>query len=158
MSAPPAPFTTDAEVMRLGRGLLDRSLPKPEWTHAAHLAATAWLARTRDDGLERELPGIIRRYNVAVGGVNSDTEGYHETITQASLAAIRDLLAGLPAGLALHEACNRLVASPYGQKDWLVRYWSPPRLFSVEARRRWLEPDLADLPFAVGPFEAAVLD
>ena len=27
-------------------------------------------------------PDLIRRYNESVGGVNSDTEGYHETITQ----------------------------------------------------------------------------
>jgi hypothetical protein len=156
MSAQPAPFTTDAEVARLGRRLLDCSLPKPEWTHAAHLAATAWLVSTQDRGLERELPSIIRRYNVAVGGVNSDTEGYHETITQASLGAIRAFLAGLPADLPPHQACNRLVASPYGGKGWLLRYWSEPRLFSVEARRRWLEPDLAPPPFPVGPFEAAL--
>ena len=89
MTAPPAPFTTDAEVARLGARLLDLSLPKPEWTHAAHLTATAWLVTTQGQGLERELPGIIRRYNVAAGGVNSDVEGYHETITQASLERSR---------------------------------------------------------------------
>jgi hypothetical protein len=28
-----------------------------------------------------------------------------------------------------------------------MRYWSKPRLFSVEARRRWVEPDLAPPPY-----------
>jgi len=37
--------------------------------------------------------------------------------------------------------------SPFGNKDWLLAYWSKERLFSVEARRAWVEPDLAPLPF-----------
>jgi hypothetical protein len=77
---------TDQAVAALAAGLLDRSLPKDQWTHAAHLVATLHLVRTRDAGLERDLPGIIRAYNVAVGGVNDDHNGYHETITQAYLA------------------------------------------------------------------------
>ncbi|WP_204266642.1 hypothetical protein, partial [Escherichia coli] len=47
------------------------------------------VVRTRDAGLERDLPNIIRTYNVAVGGVNDDQSGYHETITRAYLAANR---------------------------------------------------------------------
>jgi len=43
------------------------------------------------------MPAMIRRYNQSVGGVNSDTGGYHETITQASLHMTRALLAVLPA-------------------------------------------------------------
>ena len=38
-------FSSDAEVEHIGRGLLDRSLPKIEWTHAAHFAAALWLLR-----------------------------------------------------------------------------------------------------------------
>lgn len=87
---------TDEEVAALAEGLLDHSLPKDRWTHAAHLAATLRLVRTRDAGLERDLPRIIRSYNVAVGGVNDDHNGYHETITQAYLAAIRGFAAALP--------------------------------------------------------------
>ena len=32
-------FSSDAEIERIGRGLIDRSLPKAEWTHAGHFAA-----------------------------------------------------------------------------------------------------------------------
>ncbi len=35
----------------------------------------------------RDMPCLIRAYNEATGGVNSDISGYHETITQASLRA-----------------------------------------------------------------------
>ncbi|KRA61621.1 hypothetical protein ASD79_05760 [Caulobacter sp. Root655] len=136
---------TDAEVATLARRLLDHSLPKAQWTHAAHLTATLRLVRIRDDGLERDMPGIIRAYNVAVGGVNDDHNGYHETITQAYLAAIRAFVATLPAGLGDGEAVARLLATPMGDKAWPLSFWSRERLFSVEARRAWVAPDLAPL-------------
>ncbi|MDG2530661.1 hypothetical protein [Caulobacter endophyticus] len=144
---------TTAEVARLAERLLDRSLPKAEWTHAAHLTATLRLVRTRNAGLERDLPGIIRAYNEAVGGVNDDANGYHETITQAYLAAIRGFVTAQPAELDDGEAAARLLATPLGDKAWPLGFWSRERLFSVEARRGWMEPDLA--PLDHGPPEHA---
>jgi hypothetical protein len=47
----------------------------------------------------------------------------------------------------LHEALNELLASRFGRSDWLLVYWSKPLLFSVMARRTWVEPDLQSLPF-----------
>jgi hypothetical protein len=136
---------TDQAVAALAAGLLDRSLPKDQWTHAAHLVATLHLVRTRDAGLERDLPGIIRAYNVAVGGVNDDHNGYHETITQAYLAAVRAFAAALPDGTPDGGAAARLLATPLGDKQWPLGLWSRERLFSVAARRGWVEPDLAPL-------------
>ena len=136
---------TDVEVARLAERLLDHSLPKAEWTHAAHLTATLRLVRTRDAGLERDMPGIIQTYNVSVGGVNDDHHGYHETITQAYLAAIRAFVAALPAELGDGEASARLLATPMGDKAWPLTFWSRGKLFSVEARRGWVEPDLKPL-------------
>jgi len=139
-----APYT-DAQVADLAHRLLDHSLPKDQWTHAAHLSATLRLVRTRDEGLERDMPDIIRTYNEAVGGVNDDTSGYHETITQAYLAAIRAFVAALPAGVSDSQACARLLDTPLGDKAWPLGFWSRERLFSVAARRGWVEPDLAPL-------------
>ncbi|KQZ06244.1 hypothetical protein ASD21_00995 [Caulobacter sp. Root1455] len=139
-----APYS-DAEVADLAARLLDHSLPKAQWTHAAHLTATMRLVRTRDDDLERDMPRIIQTYNVAVGGVNDDHNGYHETITQAYLAAIRAFVAALPAGIGDGEASARLLATPMGDKAWPLGFWSRERLFSVAARRGWVEPDLKPL-------------
>ena len=38
-------FTCEDEITHLGEGLVARSLPKAEWTHAAHFAAALWLMR-----------------------------------------------------------------------------------------------------------------
>lgn len=142
-----AVFTSDEEIAVIGCGLLDRTLPKTAWTHAAHFAATLWLLRCRPEiDLPRAMPGYIRAYNEATGGANTDTSGYHETITQASIRAARAFLSDAP-GESLFATCNALMRSRLGQPDWLMEYWSRPRLFSVEARRSWLEPDLKRLPF-----------
>ena len=90
----PRLFTADAEIEHLGEGLLARTLPHAEWTHEAHLAATTYLLLRRPEiAIDEELPGLIRRYNESVGGVNSDTEGYHETITRLFLHGVRRFLA-----------------------------------------------------------------
>lgn len=141
------PFISDEEIATIGRGLLDRSLPKARWTHAAHFAAALWLMASGPDlAAERDMPGFIRAYNEATGVANTDTQGYHETITQASLRAARSFLRQDPRR-SLFATCNALMASPFGQSAWLLAYWSRPILFSVEARRRWVEPDLKPLPF-----------
>lgn len=140
---PPRPFGDDADIRSLGEGLLDRSLPRARWTHEAHLAATLWLIRERPDiALERELPGIIAGYNVAVGGVNSDSAGYHETITQFYIRRLRAHAAAADAGEPLAALVNRALLSPLGARDYPLRYYSRALLFSAEARRRWVEPDL----------------
>jgi hypothetical protein len=140
-------FSSDAEIDRIGRGLLERTLPKQEWTHAAHFAAAFWLLQRADMDATRDMPDLIRAYNAVTGVANTDTSGYHETITLASLRAAKAWL-DMHCDRPLHEALNALLASEYGRSDWLLAYWSKATLFSVESRRRWVEPDLKPLPFA----------
>jgi hypothetical protein len=137
------PFTTDAEIIAIGQGMVDRTLPKINWTHAAHFAAALWLIET---GRASTVPEAIRAYNDSVGVPNTDTSGYHETITQASMraaSAFRSARKHLP----LFRVCNDLMVSGLGRADWLLIYWSRGTLFSIEARRGWVEPDLRPLPF-----------
>ena len=143
----PRLFATDEDVVRLGEGLLERTVPRAEWTHEAHLAATVYLLLRRPDvDLDRQLPDIIRSYNESVGGVNDDTQGYHETITRVFLHGVRLFLEEADASEPLHELVNQLLLSPMGKRDWPLRFYSRERLFSVEARRAFIAPDLAALP------------
>src|ERR1700722_8711592 len=129
------PFRSDEEVATIGVGLLDLSLPKPRWTHAAHFAAALWLISRRQDlDASRAMPGLIRAYNEATGVANTDTDGYHETITQASLRAARSFLRQNP-GRSLFAVCNALMASPLGISDWFLAFWNRERLFCFDARR-----------------------
>jgi hypothetical protein len=142
----PRIFDSDVEIAHLGEGLLARTLPRAEWTHEAHLAATTYLLTRRPDvDVDRQLPGIIRRYNESVGGVNDDTHGYHETITRMYLHGVRLFLRDDDLK-PLHELVNALLLSPMGRRDWPLRFYSPALLFSVEARRNFVRPDVAALP------------
>jgi hypothetical protein len=143
-----AVLDSDDRIAALVAGFLDLTLPKGEWTHAAHFATALWLLRHRPDlDLPAAMPDLIRTYNRSVGGVNDDRSGYHETITQASLRAAHHALTTEPADQPLHRVLARLIDGPCGRSDWLLAHWSRERLFSVEARRTWSDPDLAPLPF-----------
>ncbi|MBN8500293.1 MAG: hypothetical protein J0M19_03975 [Sphingomonadales bacterium] len=136
-------FPSADAVRRVGLGLLDCSLPKAEWTHEAHLAACVWLLIERPDiAPESDLPGIISSYNVAQGGVNDDHTGYHETLTQLYIRGVRDFVATTQSGDLL-QIVNALLISPTGDRGWPLTIYSRERLFSVAARRGWVEPDLA---------------
>ena len=140
-------FASDADVAHVGEGLLERLLPREEWTHEAHLAATTYLVLRRPEiDLDRELPGIIRRFNTSVGGVNSDTEGYHETITRVFLHGVRLFLSESDLKKPLNELVNELLQSPMGKRDWPLRFYSRECLLSVAARRVFVPPDLGALP------------
>jgi hypothetical protein len=139
---------TEPDIERIAAGVLERTHPYAEWTHAAHFAAALWLLRHPE--VLREHGGmepIIRAYNEAVGVANTETGGYHATITEASLRAAAHALAAAAPDAPLAPLLAALLASPLGRSRWLLAHWSEPRLMSVAARRGWLEPDRAPLPY-----------
>ena len=137
----------DSAIRSLGERMIACTLPRAEWTHEAHLATCAWLILERLDIVpERDLPDLIRRYNESVGGVNSDTEGYHETITQCFIRAVRLFLARTEPALPMVEKVNRLLCSEEGRRDWPLCFYDPKTWFSRQARLGWVEPDLAEMP------------
>lgn len=140
-------YSSDSALEYIALGLLDHTLPKPEWTHAAHFAAAFWMLADPSSDAMADMPRLIRTYNLATGVENSDSDGYHETITQASLRAAHHYLLSAEEGIELYESLNRFLASSFGKADWLLAYWSRDVLFSVEARRGWVPPDIAALPF-----------
>ncbi len=142
----PRLFVRDDEIRTIGEGLLACALPREAWTHEAHLGACLWLLTERPDiDIDARIGPIIRRFNESVGGVNDDHNGYHDSITRAYVAGVRLFLAGAEeSGLAARV--NALLLSDMGRRDWPLRFYSRDLLFSVAARRGFVEPDLAPLP------------
>jgi hypothetical protein len=121
-------------------------LPKARWTHEAHLLVALWYLAQHDEAAA--LPVVrqrIRAYNDAVGTVNSDHGGYHESLTRLYLRGIAAHRAAQPPA-SLAAAFTDLLRTPIARRDWPLTYYSKERLFSVEARRSWVEPDLRGLP------------
>ena len=119
-------------------GVLQRTLPKPAWTHEAHVAA-CWAA-VRQHGVDGALTLLragIKQYNEATGVANTPTSGYHETITRYYVGAV---------GRIAERPFADVVADPTVGRDGPLVHWSRDRLFTREARASWVEPDLVPLP------------
>lgn len=77
--------------------------------------------------------------------MNDDTQGYHDTITRAYVAGVRLFLRQTDE-TGLVARVNALLLSPIGRRDWPLGFYTRELLFSVEARRGFVEPDRAPLP------------
>lgn len=131
-----------AFIARFERGLV----PKSEWTHTAHLVAGYWyVMQLGAMAAIEELRRRIRFHNEATGTPNTDSDGYHESITCLFAYGIAaEIAAGQSAGF--ERGLQSLLASPMAASSWPLRYYSRDRLFSVAARRNWVEPDLQPRP------------
>jgi hypothetical protein len=121
------------------------TLPKPQWTHAAHVTLAACLLHKAD--VPSVLPVVrnaICSYNLSVGTQNTDTSGYHETLTVFWLRVVNQSLRQSPSASRL-EAVRNVVAA-YGTERALHRlYYSTDIVTCAAARGAWLEPDLKPL-------------
>jgi hypothetical protein len=151
-----AKYRTNLEVTSLVRRFEDGVLPREEWTHAAHLIVALDFARrsSPQDGLTR-LRLAIKRHNKATGTPETETRGYHETITVAWFQLVRHFLEVFDDGRSLAALADALVE--LYSKETLFAHYSRERLLGREARARWVEPDLQPLPglAPVAPYAAA---
>lgn len=83
----------------------------------------------------------IKKYNVAAGGINTDTSGSHETITLFYIWYIKEYLTTADPNRSLVELTNSFFTL-HGDKNLPFEYYSKDLLMSGAARRDWVEPDL----------------
>ena len=130
-------------------GFVSCALRKDDWTHAAHLTVGLWHVRQYGaaEALVRLREGISR-LNESFGNVNTDTSGYHETITCAYVQLLAGFLDECPAEMAFEEKVDSLVRGPLADKHVLLRFYTSDTLSSSRARLVWVEPDLSPLSAA----------
>jgi hypothetical protein len=117
-------------------------LSKLQWTHQAHLTAGFWYVSQLGAAAALEvIRGNIRRHNESVGTPNTDTGGYHEAITRLYLSAIEQHIRA-HSHLTFEASLQAMLQSELGSSAWPLTYYSREQLFSVAARRGWVEPDL----------------
>jgi hypothetical protein len=133
---------TEIEIDSLMRRFEARKLPEEEWTHEAHLfvAIDYYSKYTLSKALDL-LRENISRHNESTSGINTDTDGYHETITKFWLIIADKFLENNSFESSL-EACNAFINSKFGGSKFPFIYYSENVLFSVQARHNWIEPDL----------------
>lgn len=135
--------TTEPEIDEFIAAFEAGTLPKVRWTHGAHLLTGACYVHELGEAAALEKMRLcVRRYNEAVGGQNTDTSGYHETITVMWVKLLARLLRGLqPIGRA--EFAGAAVRRFETDRGLVQRYYDFDVVNSVEARRHWVEPTIA---------------
>ena len=123
----------------------ERKLPKNEWTHEAHLViAILYVSRYEDEKALNEAREKISRYNESLGNKNTDTDGYHETISKFWLILARQFCEQNPS-LKLCQLVNSFIASKLTHSSLPMQYYSKALLFSAKARRKWVSSDLKEI-------------
>src|SRR5277367_2074932 len=89
----PEHLSTSEALDSFLHGFEQGKLAKSEWTHGAHVAAAAYYLF--DSNFATILPLMrarISAFNLSVGGANTATSGYHETLTHFWLLIVAELL------------------------------------------------------------------
>jgi hypothetical protein len=139
----PALPLTEPEIDAFLAAFEGGSLPKEQWTHSAHLLTGACYVHALGEAAAIDKMRLcVSRYNEAVGGKNTDTSGYHETITIAWIKLLHGLLRESP---PLERASfARLAVQRFADdREILRRYYAFDLVKSAEARRTWIPPTLA---------------
>ncbi len=117
------------------------TLPKSSWTHAAHVAVAARLAfdHPPDRAFDLTRSGIIH-HNESVGTANTETSGYHETLTRFWSGLIGETVraGNFPTRL---EAVRHAVAKFGNDRDCFGPFYSFDVVNDRRARRQWIPPD-----------------
>jgi hypothetical protein len=141
------PLSSEEALSAFLRGFEDGSWPGKEWTHRSHvIMAACYLTAESADNVTPLIRNNIKKYNLSQGGENTDSSGYHESLTIFWIRVIDDFLRHLPASLP-RLAQVKAAADEFGDRRKLFEdYWTFDVVKSVEARRAWVEPDRQPLP------------
>lgn len=119
----------------------DCTLPEAEWTHLAHVNV-AWLILTQtssERGLKRLREGILR-YNT---DVLKRRRKYHETVTVAFARLVSSRINPMENWTGFRSRIADMLDTA---KPVLLNYYSDERLFSDDARARFVNADRKTLP------------
>lgn len=121
-------------------------LPKEKWTHEAHFVMALWYFCHQPLPLAiRLIKDGIKKYNISVGGTNTDDSGYHETISVFYIRLIINYIMQTVPGQSFGNQLAGLWSQDFLQKDYPLRYYTRKLLMSKEARKNWIAPDIQSL-------------
>ncbi len=134
------PFESEADWEDFVRRFEAGAPTKEEWTHGAHMCVGAWfVSRFSPEAAGWRIRSGMRRLNECLGGRNTEASGFHETLTEFWIRAIRAHLDEHGADL---DSLGTLVLLPTG-------LWSTSDSINlpkdVVARREYVEPTPAGL-------------
>ncbi len=141
---PPLP-ATEIEIDEFLTAFESGTLPKERWTHAAHLLVGAcYVHRLGQSSAVNHMRKCVRRYNEAVGGKNTATSGYHETITIFWIKVLDALLLNAQP-IARAEVAALAVERFAPQRDLFRRFYDFDLIASNVSRAVWIPPTYEEI-------------
>ncbi len=135
-------YRSPCEIDSLIHAFQECSLPRSQWTHAAHLSVGLWyLFYDSEPEAINAVRNGIKRYNSVQGIESTKDSGYHETLTLFWMRIVRGYLAEESRNRSIVHLANGLIAK-YADRTLPFRYYTRDRLMSWEARLNWVEPDI----------------
>jgi hypothetical protein len=136
-------YKSEEEIYLLVKRFEEKTLPKEEWTHRAHLTvAMTYLWQHTPDEAIIFLRNDIISYNLSVGVPNNPSRGYHDTMTVFWVWVLMMYRVQFCQNYNFIESVNAFMISPYASTDFPMKYYSKELVTSVRARARFVEPDL----------------
>ena len=135
-------YKSEAEIEAIVHGFESCTTPDSGFTHRAHLTVAVWyLSRGSIEHSLQQMRASIYRF---LDHHHVGHEKYNETLTLFWIKLVRQHLDELDPNCSLLDATNVLIES-LGNSQLVFEYYSTDRLWSEEARREWVEPDLKAL-------------
>ena len=141
--------STQKEFEHIVNGFRTKTLPAKEWTHEAHLITGLWhVAELGYENALAEMRLNIPIYNESVGGMNTDSSGYHDTITVFWVWLLNEFWNRYSVdGASFEQVCNQFLQSKYMDRSNAFVFYSKDYLFTKEARLGLVDPDIQALDF-----------
>ena len=134
---------TDVEIDEFLHAFEAGTLPKERFTHAAHiLTGASYVHEFGESAAIDRMRQSIRRFNESVGGRNTNTSGYHETITLFWIKLLARLHkeAVLQAAVSREQFAALAVGRFAHRRDLLSTFYDFDLVGSTDARLIWISP------------------
>ena len=138
-------FASEEELDALIERIAALDVSNDEFTHRNHLAMAACTVFAGPKGSLDRVRATILALNAKNKVEQTLTGGYHETLTVAWHALISAHLASLPQEAPRLRAVNSVLHA-FKDKSVILKHYSRDLVMSWDARKRFVEPDLAPLP------------
>ena len=132
---------SEASLQRFVEAWKSGKLPKPAWTHAAHVGMAAYFAFDHaSEATFAIMKAGILHHNTSVGTPNTEDNGYHETLTRFWSSEIGEFVR--QGRFTSRFEAVRAAVSVFGEdRDRFRQFYSFDVVRDRRARREWVTPD-----------------
>lgn len=136
---------TEAQINKLVLEFTKKILPKSEWTHKAHIVVAFWHNWNFEFSIALDMVRQkIIRYNESVGTENTDTSGYHESLTVFWMILTKNYLSENNFQ-EIEDACSVFFKSENSLKNIPLEFYSKEILFNNKARKEWVNGNIKQI-------------